>query len=61
MECPQGCGDMEQLLSLGTAPDEESADFRTTVSSVVYERCRECGHEETLSVETHEEEFMNIL
>ena len=61
MECPQGCGDMEQLLSLGTAPEEESVDFRTTVSSVVYERCRECGHEETLSVETHEEEFMNIL
>ncbi len=56
MECPYGCGDMEQLVSItdvfATEPDKPAQGL----VEVVYERCHDCGHEENIDVVVTENE-----
>ena len=54
MECPKGCGDMEQLVSLSNVLDPETLQILKT-SKQVYERCHECGHEETIDLQVYDE------
>jgi len=54
MECPNGCGDMEQLVSLNNVVDPETIQIQKT-SKLVYERCHECGHEETIDLQVCDE------
>jgi uncharacterized Zn finger protein len=55
MECPNGCGDMEQLVSVSNDDNEKSHRKRKKIITFVYERCRECGYVEPVKVETHQE------
>jgi uncharacterized Zn finger protein len=54
MECPNGCGDMEQLVSVSHDDNEKSRRKRKKTITFVYERCRECGYVEPVKVETYQ-------
>ena len=49
MECPYGCGDMEQLVSITNVINSE-AERPQGLVEVIYERCQDCGHEENIDV-----------
>jgi uncharacterized Zn finger protein len=55
MECPNGCGDMEQLVSVSNDDDKPPRRKRRKATELVYERCRECGHVETVDLKTYQD------
>ncbi len=59
MEYPYGCGDMEQLVSITNIIAIEPDEPAQGLVQVIYERCRECGHEENIDVIVTKEENQN--
>ncbi len=59
MECPNGCGDMEQLVSIVNGVDAEFHEMAQTYVQVIYERCHECEHQENIDVIVTEDENQN--
>jgi len=55
MECPNGCGDMEQLVSVNRERDKKAPKKMVKTIKLIYERCRTCGHTETVALETYQD------
>ena len=56
MECPNGCGDMEQFVSISNEPQLAAEEMALKTSKLVYERCQECGYQETIGLEVFDAE-----
>ena len=56
MACPNGCGDLEQFVAISHAPELDAEERALKTSKLVYERCQECGYEETIGFELFDAE-----